>query len=104
MANVTKVIQLPAPIQPVPSVERWGVAQLQFNPITERASALLVAVNADGSPIPGGATKQIAVDDAGYRALFSPELADSLVTLIVQAGQAAGLAELPQGTTIVDAS
>ena len=103
MAAVTKVIQLPAPFNPTPAVERWGIAQLQFNPISETASVLLVAVNADGTQIVGGGSKSFGVSGAGYRQLFSSQLAGSLVALILSAGQAAGLAELPVGSTVADA-
>lgn len=104
MANVTKVIQLPAPVYTTPAVERWGVAQLSFNPITETASVLLVAVNADGSQIAGGATRSFGVSGAEYRQLFSAQLAASLVGLISAAGQAANPPIFAQGTTVVDAA
>lgn len=102
MAAVTKLIQLPAPVYTTPAVERWGVAQLQFNPITETASVLLVAVNADGTQIAGGASRSFGVSGAEYRALFSVELAASLVGLINTAGQAAGIFAV--GATVADAA
>jgi hypothetical protein len=102
MAAVTKVIQLPAPIYTTPAVEQWGVAQLQFNPITETASVLLVAVNPDGTQIAGGASRSFGVSGATYRQLFSAQLAASLVSMINTAGQAAGI--FAPGSTVVDAA
>jgi hypothetical protein len=101
MAAVTKVIRLPAPVNPVPPVVQWGVAQLQFNPITETASVLLVAVNADGTQIAGGASKSFGVNGATYRQLFSAQLAASLVGMINTAGKAAGI--FAEGSTVEDA-
>lgn len=103
MAAVTKLILLPAPVYTTPAVERWGVAQLQFNPITEQASVLLVAVDASGVQVPGGASRSFSVSGAGYRALFSAELAESLVSLIAQAGAATNPPLFAEGATVVDA-
>jgi hypothetical protein len=101
MANVTKVIQLPNPRVIVPSVTRWGVSELRFMPIAERAQVSLVAVDAAGAQIAGGASVAFAIDGADYRALFSAQLAGSLVGLINSVGQQRGLFEV--GATVVDA-
>lgn len=106
MARATKVIQLPAPYQPVPSVTGWGVGQLQFDPLTERATVQLVAVDATGERVAGGASMSFGVTGAQYRALFaSPTgatVAAALVNLVVTAAQAANRPELA-GATVVDA-
>jgi hypothetical protein len=103
MARVTKIIHLPTPFAPVPAVSGWGVAQLMFNPIAETASVLLVAVDETGAQVAGGATKSFGVSGAGYQALFNEQFAASIVGLILTAGRASNLSEIPEGSAVVDA-
>lgn len=98
---VTKVIQLPAPVQTRPATERWGLVNLSINPLAKTASVTLTAVDASGVPVANGDSLSFGITNATqYNAAIAP-LADSVLTQLVQTLIAAG--KIASGATIEDA-
>jgi hypothetical protein len=98
---VPKVISLPTPVQIVAPVERWGLLNLTVNPFTRTASATLIATDANGERIPGGATLPLQVTNAQYDAAVAA-LIDPVLTAILTLAQANGVVD--GAATIVDVS
>lgn len=97
---VTKVIQLPAPVQTRPSTDRWGLLNLTINPLAKTASVTLTAVDAAGNPIPNGDSLSFGVTNAAqYNAAIQP-LADSVLNQLTQLLISAG--KVAAGATVVD--
>lgn len=98
---VTKVIQLPAPVQTRPATSYWGMANLTINPMSKMATVTLITVDASGVPVPNGDSLSFGVtSNAMYAAAIAP-LANTVLTQLTQLLITNG--KLAVGAVVVDA-
>jgi hypothetical protein len=99
---VTKVIQLPAPVQTRPATSYWGLSNLTINPLSKTATVTLVTVDAAGVQVPGGDSLSFGVTNAQMFSNAIAPLANTVLTQLTQLLIANG--KVAAGSVVVDAT
>ena len=100
MAAVSKVIQLPIPIQRRPATAFWGLQQITLNTFSKTATALFVAVSEKGEMVPGGDTLSRSVSGSDYDAAVEPLEAAVMQQLL---GLLKAASQVDSNAAVVDA-